>query len=92
MEAIMPNKSCQRLADSPTGVCGSPVSGGGNMHKKGHCPPPPRPGDNRKARRNKQNKPKKAGEMRITRGGPIAGTGKKGLGKRAKLKKDEEKN
>ncbi len=74
--------------------CGHPVGGGGNQHKKGHCPPQARPGDNHRARKSSMRAKKKAGEIQVTRGGPIAGTGKpKGEKKKgASVKKGEEKS
>ena len=73
------NRPCQRVIDKRTDrICGHPVSGGGNMHEDGQCPPAPKPGDNRWARKHKaRNKAKANAPEDIKRGAPLAGIHKK---------------
>lgn len=77
------NKPCERPADSPSEVCGFLVSGGGNMHPKGHCPPVAKPGRNRHARYDKAHKKKNAAKTNVVRGGPVS-VGSKGAVRRTK--------
>lgn len=73
------NKCILPVTDKPEDerTCGSPVSRGGNVHAKGSCPPPPRPGGNRHARYAKKNARKRAAEVKVTRGAPVS-VGSKG--------------
>ena len=84
-EGVMPLKNCIRPIDpnEPEGaVCGFPVSRG-NQHEIGHCPPPRRPGENRRARIAARRAKKKAGEVKIERGGPVS-AGSKSAATRAR--------
>lgn len=66
---------CQRIVSAETDqICGHPVSGGGNMHKLGHCPPAPRPGDNHLFHAKKRrNSGRQRDENLPSRGVPVAG-------------------
>ena len=56
--------------------CGFPVGKGGDRHKKGHCPPMPKPGKNRFSRKRAIARKKREGMVHVVRGMPVAGTGK----------------
>lgn len=59
---------------TPCVACTHPVSGGGNRHRAGTCPPSPQPGYNRLARKRRRNRP--MGFTIPPRGMPIPKTGK----------------
>ena len=76
---------CQRIVNAETDqICGFPVSGGGNVHKLGHCPPQAGPWGNRQKRVGKPKRNKMKKDIIVERGAPVVGTGKKGKGEKKK--------
>lgn len=58
-------------------MCKHPVKSGGDRHGKYNCPPPRGiHGEHRLAKRRRKRRAKLAAKYNVTRGAPIAGTGK----------------
>ncbi len=60
-------------------VCGHPVSGGGNHHAKGYCPPPRgvKTGTERHLKMKKRRRQRRKSPLTPQRGLTVTGTGKK---------------
>ena len=64
--------------------CGHPVSGGGNQHALGTCPPPQRAGASaRNAHKRAKQRFRKSGAVSIQRGVTVAGIHKKSASSKA---------